>query len=105
MLGTNNLPDYRDIFPVRMYEFSNGIYITGIAEEYARYVGAKVINIGQLSAEEAFEKAGTLAFADNDFYKKELTPLIVITCKLVYGLGITEMDDKLLLLDESENGK
>jgi len=100
-LGANSLPGYRDIFPVRMYEFSDGIFITGIAEKYAKYVGAKVTKIGQLSSEEAFNKAGTLAFADNEFYKKEQTPLIVITCKLAYGLGITERVDKLSLVVET----
>ena len=89
LLGTNNLPGYRDIFPVRMYAFSDGIFITGIAEKYVKHVGAKVIKIGQLSAEEAFKRATTLAFADNAFSQKNQAPLIVITCKLAHGLGIT----------------
>lgn len=105
MLGLNNLPGYRDIFPVRFYEFSDGIHITGIAKKFDKFVGAKVIEIGTLSAEEAFESAGKLAFADNEFYKKELTPLIVATCKLAFGLGITETADKLPLLIETESQK
>jgi tetratricopeptide (TPR) repeat protein len=100
----NNLPGYRDIFPVRMHEFSDGIFITGITEKYALYVGKKVIQIGQLSAEDAFSRAGTLAFADNEFYKKEQEPLIAITCKLAYGLGITERVDKLSLIVETSEG-
>jgi tetratricopeptide (TPR) repeat protein len=105
ILGVNNLPGYQDIFPVRMYEFSDGIYVTGIADEFAKCVGAKVIKIGRLSAEEAFARAGTLAFGDNEFYKKEQAPLVVITGKFAYGLGITEVVDRYPLLIESDNGK
>jgi hypothetical protein len=105
VLGVNTLPGSFDIFPVRLYEFSDGIYITGIAEEFRKYIGAKVKEIGQFTAEEAFDRAGTLAYADNDFYKKEQTPLVVITCRLAYGLGITETVDKLRLVVETENGK
>jgi hypothetical protein len=103
-LGTNNLPGYRDIFPVRMYEFTDGIFITGIAEKYAEYVGAKVIKIGQLSAEEAFSRAATLAFADNDFSRKNQAPVIVIACKLAHGLEITEEVDRLPLVFETSRG-
>lgn len=102
-LGARNLPGYRNIFPVRMYEFSDGIFITAIEEKYAKYVGAKVVKIGRLSAEEAFKRAGELAFADNDFSRKNQAPLIVITCKLAYGLGITETDDNLQLVLETGN--
>jgi len=103
-LGANNLPGYRDIFPVRMYEFSDGIFVTAIEERYAKYAGAEVLKIGQLSAEEAFKRAGTLAFADNDFSIKNQAPLIVITCKLAYGLGITSTVDELPLVLETRNG-
>ncbi len=103
-LGINNLPGFRDIFPVRMYAFSDGIFITGISEKYAKLIGAKVIKIGQLSPEEALARAGTLAFADNAFSQNNQAPLIVITCKLAYGLGITERVDKLSLVVETSEG-
>jgi len=104
-LVTNALPGYSDIFPIRMYEFSDGIFITGIAKQFAEYLGAKVIRIGEFSAEESFRRAGTLAFADNDFSRKNQSPLLVVTCKLARGLGITESADTLPLLVETKNGK
>jgi tetratricopeptide (TPR) repeat protein len=103
VLGAGDLPGYRDIFPVRMYEFTDGIYITGITEGFAEYIGAKVIEIGQLTADEAIDRAGSIAFADNEFYRKEQAPLIVITCKLAYGLGITRTIDELPLVVETED--
>ena len=104
-LITDSLPGYRDIFPIRMYEFSDGIFITGIARQFSEHLGAKVIKIGAFSAEESFRKAGTLAYADNEFSRKNQSPLIVITCKLAHGLGITGSADKLSFLVETKNGK
>jgi hypothetical protein len=103
-LGINNLPGYRDIFPVRMYEFSDGIFITGITEKYSKYIGGKVTKIGKLSSVEAFNKASTLAFGDNEFSKRNQAPQILITCKLAYGLGVIETVNKLPLLVENNNG-
>jgi hypothetical protein len=103
-LRTNNLPGYRDIFPVRMYKFSDGLFITGIAEKYAEYIGSKVIKIGQLPAKEAFDRAGTLAFADNEFSRISQAPVIAISCSFAYGLGITDRIDRLLLTVETATG-
>jgi hypothetical protein len=105
MLGTGILQGYADLFPVRMYEFTDGIFITGIHEDYAEYVGARVLRIGLLSADEAFRRAGTLAFADNEFSRKNKAPLIVVTGRLAHGIGITEAVDALPLVVEAENGK
>ena len=104
MLAANNLPGYRNIFPVRLYEFSDGIFITGIAQKYAEYVGSKVLKIGKFSAEEAFRIAGSLAFADNEFSRKNQAPMIVINGKFAFGLGITESNEKITLVVETEKG-
>jgi hypothetical protein len=103
-LRTNNLPGYRDIFPVRMYKFSDGIFITGIVEKLAKYIGSKVIKIGHLSAIEAFDRAGTLAFADNEFSRINQVPVLVISCRFAHGLGITDGIDRLLLTVETATG-
>lgn len=104
-LVTNSLPGYRDIFPVRMYEFSDGIFITGIAQQFTEYLGAQVLRIGKFPAEESLRRAGTLAYADNEFSRKNQSPLIVVTCKFAHGLGITKNSDKLALMVETKNGK
>ena len=103
-LRTNNMPGYRDIFPVRMYPFSDGIFITGIAEKHAKYIGSKVLKIGKFPAKEAFDRAGTLAFADNEFSRINQAPVIVISSRFAYGLGITDRIDRLWLTVETATG-
>jgi tetratricopeptide (TPR) repeat protein len=104
-LGTNTLADYNNIFPVRFYDFSDGVFITGITGKYAKYIGSKVVNIGRFSAQEALKKAGTLAFADNEFGRKCQAPVLAITCNYAFGLGITQSPDSLVLEIETPNGK
>lgn len=104
-LGTNTLKDYSNIFPVRLYDFSDGVFITGISDIYSRYIGSKVLKIGRFSADDALRKAGALAFADNEFGRKCQAPVIAVTCNYAFGLGITQSVDSLSLEVETKDGK
>jgi tetratricopeptide (TPR) repeat protein len=104
-LGMGNFQGNNRLFPVRLYEFADGIFITGIAEQYAEYVGERVIEIGRVSAVEAFKRAGEIASADNDYSRKNQAPMIVARCLLARGLGIVESADELPLVVETKSGK
>ncbi len=104
-LGMGNFQGFNRLFPVRLYEFADGIFVTGIEERYTGYVGARVKEIGRVSAEEAFERAGELAFADNDYSRKSQAPTIVARCLLARGLGIIESADELPLVVETNSGR
>jgi tetratricopeptide (TPR) repeat protein len=104
-LGMGDIEEYGKLYPVRLYEFADGVFITGIASEHAEHVGARVLKIGRLSAEDAFGRAGTLAFADNDFARKNQAPMIVARCLVAHGLGIVESVDELPLVVEAKNGE
>jgi tetratricopeptide (TPR) repeat protein len=107
VLGVDNLilAGYSEVFPIRLYEFYDGVYVTGIARDLAEHVGSRVIEVGQVTAEEALDRAESLAFADNGFYRMEQAPLIAVTCRLAEGLGITETPRELRLLVENETGQ
>ena len=98
------LPAYNWIFPVRIYEFSDGVFITGITDKYEKFIGAEVIKTGRLSVQEALREAGDLAFADNDFGEKSQAPIIALTRSYAYGLGITQSVDTLTLEIETKAG-
>jgi hypothetical protein len=89
------------IYPVRFYLYSDGLFIQKAAPEYSGIVGARVIRIGKLSAEEAMKRAGTLAFSDNEMGAKELAPLFLSVPELSVGLKIGEDKQNLELVVES----
>ncbi len=89
------------IFPVKFYLYSDGLFIQKAVPEYAGLVGAKVIRIGDLSAEEALKLAGTIAFSDNEMGVKDLAPVLLSVPELMAGLKINEDKQNLKLVVEA----
>ncbi|MCB1025367.1 MAG: hypothetical protein KDB79_13310, partial [Acidobacteria bacterium] len=64
-------------FPVSMYLFDEGIFIRKASPEYADIVGAKIVKIGKMTAEEAFKKTSPYAAGDNEMWAKEYVPILL----------------------------
>ena len=103
--GHTNLvprPYFRSgIYPVRFYMFSNGLFVQKAAPEYAETVGARVVKIGNLSAEEAFEAVGQTVFADNEMGVKAMSPIWLTVPEVLAALKINEDKQKLNLTIET----
>src|SRR5215203_2347399 len=89
------------LYPVRFYMFSDGIFIRKAAPEYSEIVGAKVLRIGNMSAEEAFKAVGQVAFADNEMGTKAMTPLWMTVPEILAGLKVIDDKQKLSLTIET----
>ena len=57
-------------FPVRMYEFTDGYFITSARKEYSELAGLRVVMVGGVTAAEAARRARALLSADNEFGSK-----------------------------------
>jgi tetratricopeptide (TPR) repeat protein len=88
------------IFPVKFYMFSDGLFIQKAAPEYAEIVGARVLKIGNLSAEEAFKTVGQAAFADNEMGVKNMTPVWLAVPEILAGFKVIDDKQKLNLTVE-----
>lgn len=58
-------------FPIRFYEFTDGVYVTAVAPEHKELLGKKIVRIGNLPVLEAARKAASVKSADNNFAEKE----------------------------------
>jgi hypothetical protein len=85
------------VFPVRVFQFEEGVFITVIAREYARLIGGQVIRFGSRPAREALEDAASLARGDNEFYGAAWAPESLVFAHLLRGLGIIGPADRLPL--------
>lgn len=85
-------------YPLRLYKFTDGIFITAINQELASYVGTEVLRIGAFSATDALAKASTLLGADNDFGELSNAPLYLSNATAMHALGITKDKQTLTLL-------
>ena len=89
------------IYPVKLYLFSDGLFVQKAAPEYAEMVGGRVVKIGNLSAEDAFKSVGQAAFADNEMGVKNITPVMLAIPEILAGFKINNDRQKLNLIVET----
>ena len=89
------------VFPIKLYVYSDGIFVQKAAPEYAEMVGARVIKIGGMTAEDAFQTVGQVAFADNEMGVKAIVPLMMTVPEVLAGSKVITDKTKLELVVEA----
>jgi hypothetical protein len=84
-------------FPLAMYRFADGIFVTGADAAHAEYVGAEVLRIGRMEAEHALRRLLSVLCADNDYRRLGSAVTGLSNATLLYGLGIVDTPDSLPL--------
>lgn len=92
------------IFPVKLYLFSDGLYVQNAAPKYYELVGGKVLRIGKMSVDDALRAVGPVAFADNEMGIKEYAPQMLTIPEILSGLKIADSKQDLNMVVEI-NGK
>ncbi|MGE0592639.1 MAG: hypothetical protein AB7G23_10580 [Vicinamibacterales bacterium] len=73
--------------PVKLYEFSDGLFIVDASEDHRALVGARVLRLGSITPDEAFGRLAAYRGADNpmtlrwlgtEFYLRDLSALRAI---------------------------
>jgi tetratricopeptide (TPR) repeat protein len=91
------------LVPVMFYLFEDGLFIRAAAEPYTQAVGARVLQIGLLPAEEALKRVNSLVFRDNAMQVKRHGPLLLSCPALLHALKIGENRKYLdVLLQQKE---
>ena len=83
-------PGFDQWFPVRFYAFFDGLRIVSTDEKNVNLLGAEVLRIGSVSAEEAVKNCGGILGADNEFGVSMKAPMILSNAGALLGLGIIE---------------
>jgi hypothetical protein len=83
-------------FPIRFYEFTDGLFITVIDKQHASLAGSKVLTIGDLSAEEALKRAETAFASDNQWGALDASCLLSWPVA-INGLKISDNSDHLTM--------
>jgi len=89
-------------FPVRVYEFEDGIFITAIHQVYVNAIGSKVIKIGKYSVDEAFRKIKEITPHDNEYSLRYTAPMYFTMSSILSGLDIIDEPNYLNLTIEKE---
>ena len=91
-------------YPVRIYEFSDGYFVTSAHKSVPELVGAQVLEIADHPAHTVIETARDLMGADNVFDRKErLFP--AMNAGMMRGMGFARADGSLKVRFRLRNGE
>ena len=85
------------LFPVRLYRFSDGLFVTAAPKEQGDLAGARVERIGAVPADVALNRVSDLLGYDNSYTRLERAPSVLAIPALVHGAGLTSSRDVLEL--------
>jgi tetratricopeptide (TPR) repeat protein len=77
-------------YAVKFYWFPNGIYVVQADKKYASLVGGKILKLGKVSGQEAYEAVRQVIPHDNESQIKDLTPLYLSLTEVLDGLGLVD---------------
>jgi tetratricopeptide (TPR) repeat protein len=81
-------------YPLRLYLYSDGLFVQEAAPEYARAVGARVVKIGSATTEQAIRAAREICSHDNEMQIKTWIPRWLVIPEALRGLGLIEDMEK-----------
>lgn len=90
------------VFPVKMYMYKDGLFIQTAAPEYREAVGARVVKIGNATAEQAMNAARDLVWRDNEMGVKAIAPNLLSIPEVLHTLRLTNELSKLDLVIEKD---
>jgi tetratricopeptide (TPR) repeat protein len=88
------------VYPLRFYLYRDGLFVKKASPEYGEAVGARVVRIGNSTAEDAVRIAGQIVSADNEMGAKENAPLLLAIPEILAGLKINDDKQRLNLVVE-----
>ncbi len=86
-------PEFADWFPLRFDHFFDGIFITAISTEHEDLLGAEVLHLGSVTAEEAFTRVGSAASVDSRHGWPRSVPPLLSNATILKAMGIVDSDE------------
>ncbi len=87
-------------YPLELYSFADGLFVRKADSLHASLVGAKVLRIGTVSADEALTTAAAIIPNENEWWVRAWAPFWIMVPEMVHGLGIANDPERLRLVLE-----
>ena len=81
-------------FPMKFWQFSDGIYVISTTDKYKEFLGQKLVKIESTSISDMFDKISTTIGADNEMEYVYSVSFQIPRPELLHVLGISASDDK-----------
>ena len=76
--------------PVKLYLFSDGLFVRAAERAHAELVGARVVRIGTATADEAVARAREIIGRDNEMGVRFFAPHLLVMPEVLHALGLGE---------------
>ncbi len=80
---------------LRFYWFSNGLFVTHGAPQFARALGKRVVRIGSFPVEEALEMVKPFISHENDQWLKQQSPAYLRSADVLHSAGVIPTNDRV----------
>jgi hypothetical protein len=77
-------------FPVRLYWFSDGLFVVDAMAPYENMIGSRVEEIAGHPIDDVMAAAEPLLQRDNDMNLLGLSPRLIVVAEILHGLGLLE---------------
>lgn len=91
-----------DIYPVRFYQFKDGLYVQSAAPEYRDAVGGRVVAIGKTPIAQALASVSELVWRDNEMGIRANAPRFLTIPEVLHALKIADDLSKVNLVVEKD---
>lgn len=92
------------MLPLSFQWFEDGLFVTGASEAYARARGAKVLRMGDRSADEAYEAVKRIISYEADGWAREISPAYLANADALRALGVAPASDSVRLELQDREG-
>ena len=93
------------IYPLRLYDFSDGIFAVDATAPYSQAIGARLVQIGETPIEEAYPRVSPFAYSDNASTVKLITPIFLNIPEALHAQGLIDDLNAPHLVFEKANGE
>lgn len=97
-------PFVRALYPLRLWWFSDGLYVRSAAPEFANLVGKRVLWIGDSKLDEAVERLRPVIAGDNGYHQRLGIPATMLMPEIMWGVRLSEEADRLKIVVEDDEG-
>ena len=100
---TQNRTGFRT-YPLKLYWFDDGLYVTQSAAQLAPALGTRLVEIGGTPIDQAYARAAGAISHDTAIWVKAVSPNYLVTPEVLQALGIVPDLDKAAFTFENSDG-
>lgn len=103
-LPLTDVPGFRR-YPLRLYQYADGLFVQAIAREYGVAAGARLLAIGDTPATDAYEAMRPLISRDNEMGVRAAAPELLAVPEVLHTRGVLAAPERAAYVVQQPSGE